>query len=58
MIDEKRAYYFGRNPKTCDFIVEHASCSREFDTIYNIYLIFRMSRCFTLSQTFESFLSR
>uniref|UniRef100_A0A9J2Q705 FHA domain-containing protein n=2 Tax=Ascaris TaxID=6251 RepID=A0A9J2Q705_ASCLU len=28
MVDEKRAYYFGRNPKLCDFVVEHASCSR------------------------------
>ncbi|MFH4975547.1 hypothetical protein AB6A40_002256 [Gnathostoma spinigerum] len=28
MVDEKRAYYFGRNPKMCDFVVEHASCSR------------------------------
>ncbi|KAK6055804.1 FHA domain protein [Cooperia oncophora] len=28
MVDEKRAYYFGRNPKQVDFAVEHASCSR------------------------------
>uniref|UniRef100_A0A0N5ALC8 FHA domain-containing protein n=1 Tax=Syphacia muris TaxID=451379 RepID=A0A0N5ALC8_9BILA len=28
MVDEKRAYYFGRNPEQCDFVVEHASCSR------------------------------
>ncbi|EPB68046.1 hypothetical protein ANCCEY_12857 [Ancylostoma ceylanicum] len=28
MIDEKSAYYFGRNPKQVDFAVEHASCSR------------------------------
>ncbi len=28
MIDEKRCYYFGRNPKSCDFTVDHASCSR------------------------------
>lgn len=28
MVDEKRAYFFGRNPKQCDFVVEHASCSR------------------------------
>lgn len=28
MVDEKKAYYFGRNPKQCDFVVEHASCSR------------------------------
>lgn len=28
MVDEKRAYYFGRNPKMVDFAVEHASCSR------------------------------
>ncbi|KAI6182671.1 FHA domain-containing protein [Aphelenchoides bicaudatus] len=28
LIDEKPAYYFGRNPKECDFIVEHASSSR------------------------------
>lgn len=28
MIDEKPAYYFGRNPKQVDFAVEHASCSR------------------------------
>lgn len=28
LIDEKRAYYFGRNPKQVDIVVEHASCSR------------------------------
>ncbi|CAI4226518.1 unnamed protein product [Auanema sp. JU1783] len=28
MIDERKAYYFGRNPKMVDFAVEHASCSR------------------------------
>lgn len=28
LIDEKDCYYFGRNPSMCDFIVEHASCSR------------------------------
>ncbi|VDN06916.1 unnamed protein product [Thelazia callipaeda] len=28
MVDEKGAYFFGRNPKQCDFVVEHASCSR------------------------------
>ncbi|CAD6186315.1 unnamed protein product [Caenorhabditis auriculariae] len=28
MIDEKHAYYFGRNNKQVDFAVEHASCSR------------------------------
>ncbi|CAB3407932.1 unnamed protein product [Caenorhabditis bovis] len=28
MIDEKKAYYFGRNNKQVDFAVEHASCSR------------------------------
>ena len=28
MIDEKCAYYMGRNPKCVDVGVEHASCSR------------------------------
>ncbi|CAI5439050.1 unnamed protein product [Caenorhabditis angaria] len=28
MIDDKKAYYFGRNNKQVDFAVEHASCSR------------------------------
>lgn len=28
MIDEKRCYFFGRNPQVCDINVEHASCSR------------------------------
>ncbi|CAJ0938174.1 unnamed protein product, partial [Mesorhabditis belari] len=27
-IDEKKTYYFGRNPKQVDVVVEHASCSR------------------------------
>ncbi|CAK5074472.1 unnamed protein product [Meloidogyne enterolobii] len=28
LIDEKGYYYFGRNPTDCDFVCEHASCSR------------------------------
>ncbi|PAV77744.1 hypothetical protein WR25_22721 isoform B [Diploscapter pachys] len=28
LIDEKKAYYFGRNPQQVDFLCEHASCSR------------------------------
>jgi len=28
IIDEKNCYYFGRSSDTCDFITEHASCSR------------------------------
>lgn len=28
IIDEKKCYYFGRNSDTCDFMTEHASCSR------------------------------
>ncbi|KAI1722100.1 FHA domain-containing protein [Ditylenchus destructor] len=28
LVDEKGVYYFGRNPTLCDFVVEHASCSR------------------------------
>ncbi|CAF0847861.1 unnamed protein product [Brachionus calyciflorus] len=28
MIDEKKCYFFGRNKDTCDFVVDHASCSR------------------------------
>lgn len=28
IIDEKKCYYFGRNSDMCDFITEHASCSR------------------------------
>ncbi|CAK8691258.1 nuclear inhibitor of protein phosphatase 1-like [Clavelina lepadiformis] len=28
IIDEKKCYYFGRNSDTCDFLIEHASCSR------------------------------
>nr|XP_002125657.1 nuclear inhibitor of protein phosphatase 1-like [Ciona intestinalis] len=28
LIDEKRCYYFGRNSESCDFMIEHASCSR------------------------------
>lgn len=28
MIDDKRAYYFGRNPTQVDFVVDHASASR------------------------------
>lgn len=28
LIDDKKAYYFGRNNKQVDFAVEHASCSR------------------------------
>ncbi|CAJ0574040.1 unnamed protein product, partial [Mesorhabditis spiculigera] len=27
-IDERKSYYFGRNPNQADIIVEHASCSR------------------------------
>ncbi|KAL3116051.1 hypothetical protein niasHT_007351 [Heterodera trifolii] len=28
LVDEKGFYYFGRNPSDCDFLSEHASCSR------------------------------
>ena len=28
MVDEKKAYFFGRNPLYCDFTIDHASCSR------------------------------
>ena len=28
MIDEKNFYLFGRNHQTCDFVVDHGSCSR------------------------------
>ncbi|XP_072016062.1 nuclear inhibitor of protein phosphatase 1-like [Amphiura filiformis] len=28
MIDEKKCYFFGRNSIVCDFILDHASCSR------------------------------
>ena len=28
MVDEKNAYFFGRNPLYCDFPIDHASCSR------------------------------
>uniref|UniRef100_A0A5S6QEB9 FHA domain-containing protein n=1 Tax=Trichuris muris TaxID=70415 RepID=A0A5S6QEB9_TRIMR len=28
MIDEKSAYFFGRSPQLCDFVVDHSSCSR------------------------------
>lgn len=28
MIDEKKAYFFGRNKQMCDFSIDHQSCSR------------------------------
>jgi len=28
MIDEKNYYFFGRNKDVCDFVIDHASCSR------------------------------
>ncbi|XP_064606953.1 nuclear inhibitor of protein phosphatase 1-like [Liolophura sinensis] len=28
MIDEKKCYFFGRNKIMCDFVIDHASCSR------------------------------
>lgn len=28
MIDEKKYYFFGRNKDVCDFVTDHASCSR------------------------------
>jgi nuclear inhibitor of protein phosphatase 1 len=28
MIDEKKCYFFGRNKDSCDFVIDHASCSR------------------------------
>lgn len=28
MIDEKKCYFFGRNKDVCDFVIDHASCSR------------------------------
>ncbi len=28
MIDEKNVYFFGRNKDQCDFVIDHASCSR------------------------------
>jgi len=28
IIDEKKCFYFGRNSDSCDFLTEHASCSR------------------------------
>ena len=28
MIDEKKSYFFGRNKDMCEFVIDHASCSR------------------------------
>ncbi len=28
MIDERKYYFFGRNKESCDFQIDHASCSR------------------------------
>ena len=28
MIDEKKCYFFGRNKDQCEFVIDHASCSR------------------------------
>lgn len=28
MVDEKKVYFFGRNPNLCDFCIDHSSCSR------------------------------
>nr|CAB3265101.1 nuclear inhibitor of protein phosphatase 1-like [Phallusia mammillata] len=28
IIDEKKCYFFGRNSESCDFVMDHASCSR------------------------------
>lgn len=44
MVDEKKAYYFGRNPKLCDFVVEHASCSR----VHAVLLYHRFLQRFAL----------
>ena len=38
MIDEKNYYLFGRNHQTCDFVVDHGSCSR-LVLGYRIYII-------------------
>lgn len=45
MIDEKRCYFFGRNPQLCDIAVEHASCSRVHSALlYHKHL----NRCFLI----------
>jgi nuclear inhibitor of protein phosphatase 1 len=28
MIDENKCYFFGRNKDQCEFVIDHASCSR------------------------------
>lgn len=28
MIDETKCYFFGRNKDQCEFVIDHASCSR------------------------------
>ena len=40
MIDEKNFYLFGRNHQTCDFVVDHGSCSRWDKYYYSIQIIF------------------
>uniref|UniRef100_A0A915CLS9 FHA domain-containing protein n=1 Tax=Ditylenchus dipsaci TaxID=166011 RepID=A0A915CLS9_9BILA len=44
LIDEKGVYYFGRNPTQCDFVVEHASCSR----VHSILLYHKALKRFAL----------
>lgn len=44
LVDEKGFYYFGRNPTQCDFLVEHASCSR----VHAILLYHKLLKKFAL----------
>jgi nuclear inhibitor of protein phosphatase 1 len=44
LIDEKGAYYFGRNPTLCDFVVEHGSCSR----VHAVLLFHKLLKRFAL----------
>ncbi|KFD61204.1 hypothetical protein M514_00842 [Trichuris suis] len=42
MIDEKSAYFFGRSPNSCDFVVDHSSCSRVHAVLVYHKLLKRM----------------
>uniref|UniRef100_A0A914HAM8 FHA domain-containing protein n=1 Tax=Globodera rostochiensis TaxID=31243 RepID=A0A914HAM8_GLORO len=44
LIDEKGHYYFGRNPSDCDFLSEHASCSR----VHAVLLYHKLLKRFAL----------
>ena len=54
MIDEKNFYLFGRNHQTCDFVVDHGSCSR-WDNLKNwkdsLKILTQSSCCTSLAQT-------